>query len=384
MPHPKSLRRQPSLKLLHVLGGLNRGGIETFLVNALPYRDAERFRWSVCIYRHANGSYATEFARAGISVEHIPISNTVWGIVNFAYKFFRYLRRQRFDIVHCHGAHGLVMLLSWLAGVPARIAHAHSSAFWPARQSFVLNAWSRRLERWLARIFATRGIACSICAAEFLFGTHWRETKQTQLLYCGLDLSLFAACAPDRTVRAAFGINPKAKVLGHVANLRPVKNHRFLIEIFKNVSERLPDAVLCLVGDGPLRRSIESQVRGLNLQDRVVFTGVADDVPQKMMNLFDAFVMPSLYEGLPEALLEAQAAGLRCVISDQISKEAVVRPNTVTSVSLQDRAAWVESLVQALSLPRPSPGFAEMAGSAFDVKTSTELLEALYVEATQD
>lgn len=163
MPHPKSLRRQPSLKLLHVLGGLNRGGIETFLVNALPYRDAERFRWSVCIYRHANGSYATEFARAGISVEHIPISNTVWGIVNFAYKFFRYLRRQRFDIVHCHGAHGLVMLLSWLAGVPARIAHAHSSAFWPARQSFVLNAWSRRLERWLARIFATRGIACSIC-----------------------------------------------------------------------------------------------------------------------------------------------------------------------------------------------------------------------------
>lgn len=384
MPHPKSLRRQPSLKLLHVLGGLNRGGIETFLVNALPYRDAERFRWSVCVYRDGNGSYATEFARAGIAVEHIPIRNTVWGIVSFAYRFFRYLRRQRFDIVHCHGAHGLVMLLAWLAGAPTRIAHAHSSAFWPVHQSFVLSAWSRRLERSLARMFATRGIACSVSAAEFLFGTRWRETKQAQLLYCGLDLSHFAACAPDRTVRAAFGIKPNAKVLGHVANLRPAKNHRLLIEIFKHVSERLPDAILCLVGDGPLRRSLESQVRGLSLQGRVVFTGVADDVPQKMMGLFDAFVMPSLYEGLPQALLEAQAAGLRCVISDQISREAIVRPNTVTCLSLQDRAGWVESVVEALTLPRPSPGFAEMVGSAFDVKTSARSLEALYLDATRD
>ena len=271
------------------------------------------------------------------------------------------------------------MAISRFAGVPVRIAHCHTvRAIW---STGLLNGISCRLGRSLVRIFASQGLACSEGAAEYMFGRRWGGNEREEVLYCGIDLSHYAPVVDRDRTRAELRIPPNVKVLGHVGNFSAPKNQSFLVEVFAEISNRLPDTMLCFVGDGGLREAVESQARRSKLQHRIMFLGIADDVPRKMMGIFDAFAMPSLHEGLPLAFLEAQAAGLRCVISDQIPSEAVVEPNSVTSVSLQDRTGWQNALMLALTLPRPNDGIAKMAGGRFDIETSVASLEALYLRS---
>lgn len=371
------------IRVLHVIGTLDRGGIETWLVNALTHRQSDALEWSVCTYRSPDGHYRNTLRHEGITTAHIPLDNTAYGLMRFAYSFTRYLRRERFGIVHCHGGPlvGLMMALTRLAGVPVRIAHCHSARpFWGNR---LRARMAIGVGKSLINLFASQGLACSREAADYMFRSGWNTCASRHVLYYGLDLSQFSESLGRDETRAALGISPAAKVLGHVGRFDPQKNHLFLVNVFAEICKRLPEALLCLVGEGRLRESVENQARVLKLQNRIVFTGAIDDVPRTLLSVFDAFAMPSLHEGLPVALLEAQAAGLRCVISDQISRETIVNPNRVTPLSLQDPDAWVDALVKTLTLPRAESGVVAMTDGRFDIKTSVASLEALYLGSSK-
>lgn len=178
----------------------------------------------------------------------------------------------------------------------------------------------------------------------------------------------------SRQVRQELGLG-NGLVVGHVGNANPAKNHPFLLEIFAALHQKRPDARLILVGGGTER--FRAKARSLGVEDAVLFAGVRKDVP-RMLQAMDVFVFPSLYEGLPVALLEAQAAGLPCVISDQVPTECVVTGSLVTTLPLHRRPAqWADTILEKTGIPRVDHS-AELCAAGYDIGTTAKALEEFY------
>lgn len=222
------------------------------------------------------------------------------------------IRAGRYDAVHVHGNSGTMFFdihAAKRAGAPVRIAHCHSSSC-----KYVLA--HRLLKGRLCREM-TVGVACSDAAEAWLFsgrdGVVWLPN--------GIEPEPFRFSPAVRSeTRAALGLSG-CFVVGHVGHFEREKNHAFLLKAFSHLAAERADARLLLVGDGSLRPEIESAAASLGLSGRVVFTGRRADTAA-LYQAMDVFAMPSLYEGLPVTLIEAQAAGLPCIASDRITRQA--------------------------------------------------------------
>jgi glycosyltransferase involved in cell wall biosynthesis len=179
--------------------------------------------------------------------------------------------------------------------------------------------------RWV-RDAATIGLAASAQAAEDLFGNRWRDDPRWRVLSYGIDLTPFAASPQRDRVRAGWGLERDAVVLGHVGRFEPQKNHAFLLEILAAARRIDPRVRPLLMGDGPLRPWVERRAAELGL--RAVFTGSRGDVPRLMLGAMDAFVFPSRFEGLGLAMVEAQAAGLPVIAADVHPSSRATRKRT--------------------------------------------------------
>lgn len=184
-------------------------------------------------------------------------------------------------------------------------------------------------------------------------------------------------------VRAEFGIPADAFVVGHAGRFTAAKNHIFLLDIASVVLEREPNTRFLLVGDGELRAAIQERAAQLGIADRLIFTGLRPDVPRLMRGAMDAFLLPSLYEGLPLVLMEAQAAGLPCVFADVVSHEADIVPPLVHRRSLAAPSyEWAEALLAvraSRSAITREEAFAIAEATPFNIRTSWNLLERIYV-----
>lgn len=205
-----------------------------------------------------------------------------------------------------------------------------------------LNFAKRLIDR-----YATGGLAVSRSAAEDLFGANWESDARWRILRLGIDLSPFRESVDRAKTRAELGIPENAYVIGHVGRFSAEKNHSFLVDIATEVARRKENTWLLLVGDGPLRSRIEKQVATVKMRSRTLFAGTRNDTA-RLMEAIDVFVFPSLYEGLPLALVEAQAAGVPCVVSDVIGPEVDVLPSLVHRVSLRKPASlWADQTIAA-------------------------------------
>ena len=167
-------------------------------------------------------------------------------------------------------------------------------------------------------------------------------------------------------------------MIGHVGRFDPAKNHGFLVKIFCDLKRSIPEAKLMLVGDGNGKGEIERQVEQLGIKEDVVFTGVRSDV-NELMQAMDVFVLPSLYEGFPVTMVEAQAAGLPCIISDKVPFECAVTSGLVSSVKLSDNLdVWVKEILRTRTIDRRSH-LDEIVKKGFDIKQAAKWLEGYYL-----
>jgi glycosyltransferase involved in cell wall biosynthesis len=345
------MRDNPT-RILHVVGSLNRGGIETWLYQAVARLPRERYRSDFCTYRSERGAYATELEHCGCEFHYIPLGWSPVRMLCFAKRFRRLLREGRYDVVHCHGLLlvGFILYLAWLEKTPVRIAHAHNTDRKTGGMLSAANRLGLLLNRVLARALSTQGVGCSAEAGAALFGGRWQEDTKYRLIHCGIDLKPFQAAKGLNSQRTALGIGPDAKVIGHVGSFSIAKNHRFLVEVAAHVFRRRADVMLLLVGDGALRRLIEQSCADLGIGSRVIFAGVSSCVPELMRSAMDVFVMPSLHEGLPLVLLEAQAAGLPCLVSDVVAHEAMVSDGSIRFMPLSaGLEAWGSAVLSLLA-----------------------------------
>jgi glycosyltransferase involved in cell wall biosynthesis len=201
---------------------------------------------------------------------------------------------------------------------------------------------------------------------------------------CGIELAPFEVSEEKSTVRSSLGIPADAFVIGHVGRFAPEKNHLFLLDVLKEVGLRDRTALFLLIGDGPLQETIQKRAEADGVSKRILFAGSRPDVPRLMLNAMDAFVLPSSSEGLGLVVVEAQAAGLPCVISDTVPEEVDVVPGLVRRRGLNEPPAmWAEDLLLCRKQQRLSSEFVLdlMRSSPLNIENSVRRLERAYLEA---
>ncbi|MBI3548188.1 MAG: glycosyltransferase [Elusimicrobia bacterium] len=369
-------------RVLHVLGAMNQGGAETWLMHILRAIDRRRFDLQFLTHTDRPAFYDPEIRALGSKIHFCGRPGRPH---EYALGFLRLLRREGpFDVVHSHVHHysGFVLRIADRAGVPMRIAHSHNDTsgddIWAG---IARAAYLRLMKHWIRR-YSTRGLAASHPAAAALFGRDWKAHPKWSVFYCAIDLAPFETEVSRAQVRAELGIPDDAFVIGHVGRFDAVKNHSFLIDVLAESVKRHPNTMALMVGKGPLRAEIEKKAQALGLDGKIRFLEGRTDIARLLKGAMDAYVFPSIYEGLPLALLEAQAAGLPCLISDTISADTDVAPSLVRRLGLDEGASgWaqaVSGLREASPTLSPDGGLKVMRGSSFDIRSSIRAIERLY------
>lgn len=363
------------IRVLHVVGSMNRGGVESWLMALLRHADRSEIAMDFLVHVPHRGAYDDEIAARGARVIVCPSVHGAGYFRDFDAALERY---GPYDVLHSH-VHwfsGLTTTFARRRRVRLRIAHSHSDTSREEAASGFLRGAYRALMRRAIFSSATHLLAASQPAARALFGSDSRAS----VVYCGVDLAPFSPGnhGEDReSARREFGIGPEETVIGHVGGFRVPKNHAFLCDVATRASSHGKSVHVLCAGNGPLESAVKAQVEQAGL--RATFCGLRSDVP-RLLRAMDVFVFPSLYEGLPLAVLEAQAAGLPCVVSAEVTREADVGAGLIHWLRLEDgAAAWAEAALNAATQqPRPYQGLAAIRRSPFSVESSFARMHSIY------
>lgn len=320
---------------------MNAGGAETFMMKLYRAMDRGEYQMDFCVTVEEN-FYREEIERLGGRIFVIP-QKSKNPITSFK-ALSGIVRDGGYESVIRVNEHSLstLDLLAARAGGARRLSMRSSNASSGGGLSGALH----KLFRPLTTIVPDVRIAPSKLAAEYSFGKGCVESGRATLLPNGLDLGLYAYDAAAReSLRRSLGVPDGALLVGHVGRFNAQKNHAFLLDVFAAILEARPDAVLALVGKGDLENEIASQVESLGIAGSVRMLGVRSDVPA-LLSAFDVLAFPSLYEGMPNVVIEAQAAGLPCVVSDEITREANVT-GRVSYLPIDDARAWAVPVLEA-------------------------------------
>lgn len=324
------------VRMLHIVGSMSPSGIGNFIMNAYRKLDKSKVQFDFIVHERRAVSFEPEIEALGGRVYQVTRKSKN-PLKNFL-EIKRIVKEGNYQIVFRHTDTATVavdLLAAKLGGAARRIPHSHSTST-PHKKIHLffqpmLNAVS------------TDYFACSVKAGEWLYGREGFE-----VILNGIDAKAFTFSEQVReAVRAEEKLKEKL-IFGHVGNLLPVKNHHFLLEVFASIVRQCNQAVLLLVGDGALREDLVQKAVGLGIHETVRFYGVRNDT-DRLLQAMDLFFFPSYYEGMPIALVEAQAAGLPCLISEAVTDDVIVT-DLVTKMQLpdQDGQSWSEEARRAM------------------------------------
>lgn len=317
------------IRVAQIMGKMNGGGVEQVVLNYYRYIDRTQIQFDFVVDADSSLVPREEIEALGGKVFIVPpyqrsISN--------AKALQALFSREKWPIVHSHlnALSVFPLRVAEKTGVPVRIAHSHSTS---GAGEHVKNAMKSVLKLFSKR-YATDRFACSALAGDWLFGAGGNY----HIVRNAVDLDSFRFNEQTRDqVRRDLGLSD-AFVVGHVGRFVPQKNHSFLIEAFSRFSRIRQDARLVLVGDGELTTRVQREVEKLGVGDKVIFLGQRKDT-SRLYQAFDVFALPSLYEGLCLVGIEAQRAGLPCLMSDQITREVDIT-HTVDFLPIADPDYW--------------------------------------------
>lgn len=375
------IKSEHRLRILHVVGGMNRGGVETWLMHILRNIDRDYFQMDFLVHTNHFCAYDDEIRNLGSEIIPCLDPSKPWiYAANFKQIILDF---GPYDIIHSHVHHfsGYVLRLAKQCGIPVRIAHSHNdTSAVKVRDGLYRQLYNALTKRWI-ECYATSGIGCSYPAAIDLFGIARESDQRWKVLYYGIDLNPFINYVDPVTVRSEFGMPADAFVVGHVGRFDEQKNHGFILEIAFEVAKREPNMYLLLIGQGSLQPDIKHKALQMGLGDRVIFAGSRPDVAYLMLGVMDAFLLPSLYEGLPLVLLEAQAAGLPCIFSDTIPEEINVVKPLIHRLSLSQPASkWAEVVLSQrnIELISQPDALKILKNSPFCIEKSMQNLQNIY------
>lgn len=355
------------VRVLQVVTKMDRGGLETMLMNYYRHIDRDKVQFDFLTHRKERGAYDTEIEEMGGIIYRLP--RLVPWSPSYKYALNRFfVEHPEYRIVHVHQdcLSSVILKVAAQHGVPVRIAHSHSNSQDKNIKYLIKMFYKRQIPQYATELFA-----CSVSAGEWMFGT-----RNVQVLPNAIDIDQYIFNISIREdMRKKLGIGNEM-VIGHVGRFSTVKNHSFLIDIYKQVKQLEPDSKLLLVGGGDELHAIQQKCKELGLDKDVIFTGVRSDVSD-LMQAMDIFIFPSLYEGLPVTVIEAQASGLPCIISDRVPHDCIVTP-LVQQISLDENIAiWASQAIIAAKYPRKDMS-EEICSAGFDICKAAKQLERYY------
>lgn len=369
------------IRVLHIVNIMNRGGLETMIMNLYRNIDRTKVQFDFLTHNTQPGDYDDEIKELGGNIYSVVSRRQ--GLLKNRRQLMEFFRNHpEYQIVHMHVSSVSYMTplkIATMANVPTRVIHSHSSK--PERGSIhkILHMINQRK----IKKYATNYFACSDVAAKWLYGNDLYSKLDISLVNNSIDARKFIFNKKVRErIREEFNISDKF-VIGHVGRFQKPKNHNFLINIFKEIHNINPNVVLMLVGRGELEKQIKNKVRNLELSNDVIFMGVRSDIPE-LLQAMDVFLFPSLHEGLPVTLVEAQAAGLRIIASDSITEE-ICLTNLVKFLSLKQPASeWAKEVLNYIDGYERKDTFDEISNAGYDMKTLAKELENFYISKVSD
>ena len=364
------------IRVLHENAVMDVGGIECLLMNLYRNIDRSKVQFDFMVHRAKTGYFDREIESLGGRIYRCKPFNPFHHLsyLNNMRKVFA--SHPEYKIIHAHSDLKMWPLrLAKEAGIPVRIAHCHNM-----ETSVDLKWLFLEYEKLFIKRYCTHLFACSKTAAAWLYGE--KAVKNNQVVYVknGIEPEKYQFSEAIRN-RVRRELNLKDEfVIGHVGRFAKQKNHAFLLDVFAEIRRRDPRAVLMLIGTGSLLPEIKEKAACLGIKESVIFTGVRSDVPE-LMQAMDVFAFPSLYEGLPIASVEAQAAGLPCVISDTVTKE-IALTDSVKFLSLSEPPEiWAERILRFKQGFQRKPTTEQIKRAGFDIRDTAQKLERFYLKA---
>lgn len=365
------------IRVLHVVGKMHRGGMETMIMNYYRNIDRSCIQFDFLVHYEEEGDYDHEIRALGGKIYKMPrtIPQNYFVYKKELHKFFD--KHREYKIIHGHltSTAFLYHKISKKYGNKICITHAHNNGLPKS-----INGIIERITSKIAIRYTDYFMACSKEAGKYYFNNKIIKEENYQVLKNAIPLDNFIFNLEERSkIRKELGIEDEF-VVGHIGRFEEQKNHDFLIEIFNQVLYKNPNSTLILLGAGTLSEKIKNKVEILNISDKVKFLGVRNDVP-KIMQAMDVFVLPSKFEGLGIVLVEAQANGLRCYASEnKVSKEAQVT-ELLEYINLDKAASeWADAiLTKECESPRESR-INQISKEGFEIRKQAQKLEKLYIK----
>lgn len=358
------------IRILQCVNDMHRAGLETMLMNYYRNIDRTKIQFDFLTHRPYRSDYDDEIEKMGGKVYYAPrlYPQNYPNYFKWMKNFFK--EHPEYKIVHSHidTMSYLPLLAAKKAGIPIRIAHSHNTSLdrdfkYLLKQYFRLKINS----------VCTHRLACGEEAGKFLFGN-----RSFKVIPNAIDAEKFYFNEELRNKkREELGIKSEF-VIGHVGRLSYQKNHKFLIEIFKELLKTEPESLLLLVGVGEKEQEIRNQVEDLGIDDKVRFLGNRSDV-NELYQAMDVFVMPSFFEGIPVVGVEAQFAGLPCIFSDKVPEEVKFSSKT-NFISLNSSVVdWVTSIKEKMQMDRFMSNF-DLCNNDYNIKSAHSILEEIYLK----
>ena len=363
-------------KILHVIGGLDNGGAEAYLMNSLRNIDRSKYKFGVVTFMAPRQGdkyvFEDELREMGVTLYRVD-DNRFRHPKKFIADIAKIVSEGKYDTVHSHIDFMSALSLAGAkkGGATKRIAHSHNTN--NAKLASKKMRMAASLLRKRLNSVATVRLACGEDAGKFLFG----KGKKFTVIHNGIDLKKYAFDEKKRQkMRKNCGFSDDAVILLNVGRLEAQKNHQHLVDIFGDYSRRHPDSYLVIIGGGSLQNALEDKIASERLEDKVIIVSPEEVMPPKAgvdsyYSMADIFVMPSLFEGVPTAGIEAQAAGLKCLFSDKVPAETKLI-DSAEFVPLEG-GDWLASMQ-----PNADRKVKDARLDEYDIKKTVKKLEEVY------
>ena len=359
------------IRVLHVLGALNIGGAEMMVMNLYRNIDREKIQFDFVIHTTAQGDFTNEILKLGGKIYSCP-RYIGRNHIQYCKWWNNFLEEHReYKIIHGHvrSTASLYMAIAKKKGC-VTISHSHSTSNGEGISALAKNAMQYPIRHVADYLFA-----CSDEAGEWLFGRKAIIRNNYRVIPNAIDMKRFAFNEQKRSeIREQLGIKKEDFVIGHVGRFTEPKNHIFLIDIFQRVKQKRQNTKLLLVGDGELKGKMKLETERLGVSDSVIFAGKKTDT-EDYYQVMDAFAFPSLWEGLGIVVLEAQANGLGCIVSDGVPDKVKIS-ESVQFLPLEEPEKWIE----ALEMSEGRKMKMQFDGREFDIKKIAFEMQGFYQE----
>ena len=365
--------KEEPIRIAHIMGKWLGGGVESVVMNY--YRNIDRNKVQFDFICDEDSKYipTDEIESLGGKVILIPPYQKPF---KYHKELKKVLKEGNYKIVHSHIS-TMSFFSLWAAKsakVPVRIVHAHSTTNKQEKKKNLM----KQVLRPFSKVFANRYFCCSELAGRWLFGNKTYNQGKVYLLNNAIDVDKFKYNEKVRKAkRKELNIKDKDLVIGHIGRFVKPKNHEFIIDIFNEIHKQNKNTILLLAGDGPLKEEIQNKVKKIGLEKNVQFLGQRNDA-NELYQAMDAFVLPSLYEGLPVVGVEAQAAGLPCFLSTDMTKETKVLDSTQFISLTHDTKYWADKILKEVKTFERKDSSREITDNNFNIKKEIRKIEKQY------